>query len=75
MIHSFPSMLLSNNDTHSFPFLYVKTSKQDYLILFHSIHFFFIYLSYLNTFHFFMNFQTKVKEKFPKLKSMIIFMK
>ena len=22
MIHLFPSMLLSNNDTHSFPFLY-----------------------------------------------------
>ena len=71
MIHLFPSMLLSNNDTHSFPFLYVKTSIQDYLISFHfipfhSIHFFFIYLSYLNTFHFFMNFQTKVKEKFVK---------
>lgn len=36
MIYSFSFMLLSNNDTHFFPFLYVKISKQDCLISFNS---------------------------------------
>ena len=36
---------------HFFPFFYFKTSKQGYLIRFHSIPFFSVLFSYLNTFH------------------------